>query len=92
MIGISEVVLKRMNYCCRLSADSGRQCSVDELVFETLLFCQENTLLRGPLDLGHSPRNCTACAGKVRQLEGKCALNNRCAKTAKGGDLGIKSM
>lgn len=71
MIGISEVVLKEVNCCCRLSADSGRQCGVDELMFKTLLFCQVNTFLRRPLDLGHSRRNCNACAGKVRQLEGK---------------------
>lgn len=71
MMGISEVVLKGMNYCCRLPADSGRQRGVDELIFKTLLFCQVNTFLRRPSDLGRSPRNCSACAGRVRRLEGE---------------------
>jgi len=66
MIGVSEVVLKGMNYCCRLPADSGRQQSVEEFLFKPLLFCQVNTFLRRPLDLGRNAR-----AGKVRQLEGE---------------------
>ena len=74
MIGISEVALKGMNYCCRLSADSGRQNVVDEFMFKTLLLCQANTFFGRVLDLGRSPRKCSARAGKARRLEGKANL------------------
>lgn len=40
-------------------------------VFKPLEFCQVNTFLRRPVDPGRSPGNCSARAGKVRQLAGE---------------------
>lgn len=74
MIGISEVALKGMNYCCRPSAGSGRQNGVDEFTLETLLLRQARVFLGRLSDLGHSPRKRSARAGEARRLEGKATL------------------